>query len=143
MKKDNPQPTDKMTSQPGCYHSDCGFTPKWGIMSSVPLRNPDGTPLTLFACDDHYGALTGQLMEAKTRYSLYPINGPHIVSPHECEPPSGSIPPDEPQSPKTTLGMIFFFGACVAVGTIIAPFMILYYGGKWVFGWRPSRIEEL
>jgi len=28
---------------------------------------------------------------------------------------------------------------CAIVGIVIAPFLLLYLGGKWMFGWRPEE----
>jgi hypothetical protein len=140
MNEEGAQPaTDRMTSPPqSCYYASCESTPKWGVSSQVKRKNPDGSDLTLFTCDSHYDDLTGKLRSVGTKYSLFPVNGPHMVSPEEAEVTGdASAQPGMYPDFKTMIGKVLFAGTCYIVALIIGPFVILYYGGKWIFGWRP------
>jgi len=152
MNEEGAQPTaDRMTSPPSsCYYAGCEVRPKWGIASSVAQKNPDGTDLTLYTCDKHYEDLTGELRSVGTKYTLFPVNGPHLVQPEDGPPLQMINNPGDPgeipgvfREPTFLLGKVAFNGACVAAGLIIAPFLLVYYGGKWIFGWRPSNLEDL
>ena len=141
--------TDRMTSPPSsCYHASCDVNPKWGVASSVKQKNPDGTDLTLYTCDVHYEDLTGELRGAGTKYALFPINGPHMVTPEEpkAQVLSDPTPPDETpglfRPPESQLGRFLFAGACVAMGLVVGPVLILYYSGRWILGWRPPAEEK-
>lgn len=111
------------------------------------VKNPDGSHLTLFACDDHYRDITSEMRRVKTKYSLFPINGPHVVPPPNCCLPESGPPPDtqaedEIEQKIASLPVplrILFEGACFVVMLVVGPFMLLYYGGKWILGWRPGR----
>jgi hypothetical protein len=128
-------PADSMTSQPGCYHGNCRIPPKWGISSSVRLRNPDGSPLTLFACDDHYGDLTTDLRAAGTRYSIFPIGGPHVVSL-----PTAEEEIEDKLKNSSLLSRIALNSAVAVAAIVVAPFLLAYYGGRWLLGWRPPEV---
>jgi hypothetical protein len=119
--------TDSMPSQACCYYSNCDQVAKWEIASSVAKRNPDGSPLTLYTCDEHYENLTGDLRKAGTPYTLSPVNGPHMVPPFT---PEENF--DELIKNRSIFYKAFTYIAVALVGIVIAPFMIIYYGGKWV-----------
>ena len=149
MNEEGARPTaDRMTSPPSsCYYASCAKEPMWGIGSSVKQKNPDGSALTLYTCDAHYADLTGELRGAGTKYTLFPINGPHLVSPEEpraqvlSDPNPPSDLPGMFRPPESKLGKFLFGSACVATGLIVGLFLILYYGGRWILGWRPPTEE--
>lgn len=129
---------NSMTSQPkSCYYAGCGETPMWIVASSVPQKNPDGSDLALLTCEEHYEVITGELRSAGTRYTLLPINGPHVVLQACGRPPVDEFDGSEEYRPKTRVGRILFSGVCIVVGVIIAPFIICYYAGRWILGYRP------
>jgi len=134
MNEGNTQPSvDSMTSQRSCFYSGCSKDPKWGVSSSVEQRDQNELPLTLFACDEHESGLTSRMREAGTRYSLFPVGGPHMVAP--CEhPPASDQTNGVSAMRRLTINLI-----CAIVGIVIAPFLLLYLGGKWMFGWRPEE----
>jgi hypothetical protein len=142
MEEERSQPsTNSMTSEKSCYYSGCALTPKWGVTSGAKARQPDGSPLTLFACDGHYSEITGDLRQAGTKYTLFPINGPHIVSPcdHKCDNEDNPFESYEQELSKMPLPLrIVVTGATFAVMIVIGPPMIVYYTIKWVSGWRPK-----
>ena len=39
--------------------------------------------------------------------------------------------------PETRVGKFFFNGACIIIGVIIAPFILTYWGVRWLCGIRP------
>jgi len=143
--------TDRMTSPPSsCYSASCDVSPKWGVASSVKHKNPDGSDLTLYTCDVYSKDLTGELRGAGTKYTLFPINGPHIVAPPcvgagehmvHFEPVPIETPEGYPE-PTTKLGKALFVGTCVVVGIIIGPFILVYYLGLWLSGWRPPAEDK-
>jgi len=126
--------TDSMPSQTSCYYSNCDHVTKWEIASSVAKRNPDGSPLTLYTCDEHYDTLTRDLRKAGTRYTLSPVNGPHIVPPMTPEENFEEMVKD-----RSFFYKAFVYSTVVLVGIVIAPFMLIYYGSKWLMakaGWQ-------
>ena len=139
MNDRNAQPsTDSMTSQTKCFYSGCTASPKWGISSSVKHKNPDGSPLTLYACDGHEGTLTAQMRDAGTKYTLFPVGGPHMVPPRDCV---AQTPEELFEQSMRELHPVFrhvINGVCLVVGLVIGPFLLAYYGGKWLLGWRPK-----
>jgi hypothetical protein len=133
---------DRMTSLPQtCYFAGCQLQPKWVVASSVKQKNPDGSDLSLSTCDHHYDTLTKDLRKAGTKYALLPINGPHIVMPEVNDNPKAEPPPasfrDLDYEPETKLGKLLFNTTCVVVAVVIGPFIILYYAGRWILGYRP------
>lgn len=142
MKEEQSQPTaDSMASEKSCYYSGCDRTAKWGVVSGAPARQPDGSPLTLYACDDHYSGITGDLRQAGTKYSLFPINGPHIVSPceHACSEQTDHESYERAIAEMPWPARFLVSGATFAVMVIIAPPVIFYYTIKYLSGWRPER----
>ena len=126
---ENKEPsTDSMASQTTCYYSNCDESTKWSVASLVDKRNPNGSHLTLSTCDDHYATLTGDLRRSKTRYTLLPINGPHLTPP--------STPEDEfseGMRDRSFVVRAMLYGAVVVTGVIIGPFLFVYYGYQWLF----------
>jgi len=88
-----------VTTKQNCYHASCATPPKWGVASSVEQKNPDGTDLTLYTCDDHYGVLTGDLKNAGTRYGLFPIGDPHAPVTTNDDSPDDAVCSREWSSP--------------------------------------------
>ena len=130
---------NSMTSQTRCFYSGCAADPKWGVSSSVTHKNHDGSPLTLYACDGHEGTLTSQMRDAGTKYTLFPVGGPHMVLPCDCIEPT---PEEVFEISMRSYHPILRFainGVCVVVALVVGPFILLYYGGKWALGWRPKR----
>lgn len=137
-----------MTSRRECYYSNCNTAPKWGVSSSVQTKNPDGTPLTLYACDEHYDPLTTKMREAGTRYSLFPINGPHMVIPsgcgcddHESERAKADQVYEDELARMPWPARVLVNVAVAGVVLLIGPFMLLYFGGRWLLGWRPRKAD--
>lgn len=127
-----------MTSQTKCFYSGCATDPKWGISSSVKRKNPDGSPLTLYACDGHEGTLTAQMRAAGTKYTLFPVGGPHMVPPCDCiEPTSEEVFERSMQGFHPVLRFAINV-VCIVVGLVVGPCLLLYYGGRWILGWRPK-----
>jgi len=115
--------TDSMASQVRCFYPGCVVSPKWSIESTVKQRNPDGSPLTLQTCDDHYNDITSDMRRAGTRYVLHPID---------------QKPEDQKEDPQCPLAVrLLLAGVTVVIALIIGPFIVAYYGVKAVFGWRP------
>jgi len=141
MNEENSQTsTDSMTSQRTCFYSGCSKVPKWGISSSVERKDQDGAPLTLFACDEHEGGLTAHMRQAGTRYSLFPVGGPHMIAPADLAPENAHTAQLEHQASKLSGARRLAFNlVCIAVTIVITPFLLLYLGGKWMFGWRPEE----
>ena len=100
-------------------------------------RNPDGSPLYLFACDEHEQMLTADMRRAGTKYSLFPVIGPPTVSP-PCE--CSAEETYERELKKMPVGLQHLVNAAtIGVMVVIAPPLLLYYGGKWLMGWRPGE----
>lgn len=133
--KENTRPTNSMTSERGCFYAGCKTSPSWGVESTAAPKKLDGSPWHLFACDDHEEVLTADLRRAGTKYSLFPVIGPPTI-PHKCphadsyEEAFGELPGFE---------RLLINGATIVVTVLIAPPILLYYGVRWVFGWRPNR----
>ena len=125
-----------MTSQASCYHSGCTTAVKWGISSSVEQKNPDGTSLTLFACDKHEGALTVRLRKAGTRYSLFPTNGPHFAPPIGLPPETVEEAFKQDLARRPAVVRFLINATTILVVVVIAPFLLLYYGGQWALDHR-------
>lgn len=136
-----------MTIKDRCHHGDCEESAKWGISSSVKKANPDGTPLTLFACDSHEEALTSMMRAMGTRYMLFPIESkPYITDYYEAKVQESSIPADEPYENElremSILARVAVNLVIVTVGIIVSPAILVYFGGKWALGWRPEPGDE-
>jgi hypothetical protein len=133
-------PISSMAFQKSCYYSGCSDFPKWGVSSETEQKNINGEPLTLYTCDGHQGELTVQLRDAGTRYSLFPVSGPHLVTPTE----PGPISPTTTRRgfKSTPFNNLLANCACVMIGLVVTPFVLLYFGGKWIFGWRPSDADS-
>lgn len=139
---------DQMMAQASCYFAHCEKTSRWGLASSVEHRNPDGSPLTLFSCDSHYNDITSDLRLAGTKYTLFPINGPHMVQPGEGrsgEDYSGlgeafhEVSYEEALHSLPWYQRLFVNVASVGATVVIGPFLVVYYGYKWVRGRRPGQ----
>lgn len=137
--KESSQPTDSMTSKPTCFYADCETSPSWGVESAAAPKNPDGSPWHMFACDDHEQVLTSDLRRAGTKYSLFPVIGPPIA-PHKCPSIEDSYEKEFQRLPPFQRALIN--GASTLVTVLIAPPILIYYGVRWIFGWRPEN-EEL
>lgn len=98
-------------------------------------KNPDGTDLTLLTCDSHYSKLTTDLKRAGTRYTLSPICNHHTVPPIIVD---EIVDSTAPSGQKSSVRKTLLYVAVLVVGAIISPFILLYYAGKWILGWRPS-----
>ena len=136
-----------MTIKDRCHHGDCEEPAKWGISSSVKKANPDGTPLTLFACDDHEEALTSMMRAMGTRYMLFPIDSkPHITAHYGDKVQESSKLADAPYENElremSILARVAVNLVIVTVGVIISPAILIYFGGKWALGWRPGSGDE-
>lgn len=130
--------SEQVTVDKTCYYAFCEFTPKWGVSSKAEVKNPDGSDLTLYTCDTHYDDLTGKLRSVGTKYNLFPVNGPHMVAPREEPTVDDFKDPDALPEPRTRLGRFLLNAACVVVGIIIGPFILIYYASRWLLGFRPS-----
>jgi len=127
-----------MTSEPSCYYASCNGTPKWAVTSMTRTKQPDGNPLKLYTCDNHYTNLTSDLRKAVTRYTLEPIGGPHMVAPTTPEEDFKDLVKD-----RSTFYKVFTCAAVIVVGVVIGPPMFVYYGVKWLgtsilsrLGWK-------
>lgn len=134
--KENSQSTDSMTSRSECFYADCSTSPSWGVESEAAPKNPDGSPWYLFACDDHEQHLTADLRRSGTKYRLFPVIGPpsrpkcpHVESYEEA---FKSLPRGE---------RMLINGATILATVLVAPPILIYYGVKWIFGWRPDDEE--
>lgn len=125
-----------VAGQRTCFSQSCSTGVRWGISSSVEKKNPDGSPLTLYACDKHEPELTSALRAAKTRYQLFPVTDPDPVGWVRPVQAPEEVVVNETKN-RSLLHRIFVSALVVAVGIIIAPFVIGYYGVKWICGWRP------
>lgn len=137
-----------------CFSSACASEVHWGVTSSVAKTNPDGSPLTLYACDVHEPSLTARLRVAGTRYTLFPVSEPTPApSPPPLEPATTSpslLPsvPDQIDIDNATfmlrVNAMPFPSKALIKGTIavvmvsIAPFIIIYYFIRRFLGWRPN-----
>jgi len=134
--EDRAQPTaDSMTSQVTCYYSNCDSSTKWAVASSVAHRNPDGSPLSLYTCDDHYSNLTNNLRRAGTKYTLSPINGPHMTPPEGLAPEMAPVGEYEIEfssliKHRSIPYKVGVFIAITLTVIIIGPPMLIYYGAK-------------
>lgn len=120
-----------------CFGADCKSDVRWGVESSVKKRDFDGSPLTLYACDDHERILTAQLRTAKTRYRLFPVETP-VATPVEAK-SDGEKAFDERVAKMSPFGQLMSNVLVVVVCIVIAPFIAVYYGVKWIAGWRPAK----
>jgi hypothetical protein len=89
----------------------------------------------MLTCDDHEQVLTSDMRRAGTKYRLFPVIGPPIGCPRHRS-PEDSYEAAFNELPAFERALINC--ATAAVTLIIAPPMLLYYGVKWVFGWRPK-----
>lgn len=141
-----------MTVQRTCYSTTCGSEIRWGVVSSATKTGPDGSPLTLYSCDDHEPPLTKRLRTAGTRYQLFPVVKPAPAEPtidpslgwvRPCQAPKPEpIKNDEPELDTrrmSWIGRAVTKVVVLAVSLAIAPAIIGYYGTKWFFGWRPHK----
>ena len=141
--RDMAQPsTDSMTSNPACFYVDCSDAPKWAVTSMTQVKQPDGKPLILYTCDDHYGTLTNNLRNAGTKYILSPVSVPVVVPSADDPPPAIEEEFEEQLRKAPLIPRLFFKGIIIIAGIIVGPFVLLYYGAKWIFGWRPAS-EDL
>lgn len=126
--------SNSMTSQVRCYHGNCPVKATWGISSGVKQKNPDGSPLTVYVCEDHYNHLTYALREAGTRYSIFPLTGDHPAV-------AATAAAGQKEHPKYSLRdraliiRIVVGGLTVIVAALITPFLVLYFGGRWLLGY--------
>jgi len=107
------------------------------VSSSVEKRDADGGPLTVLSCDDHQSALTKQMMDAGTRYSLFPVCGPDPIPTCDCSGPTAEDVYEQEISKLPAVPRFLLNAACIIVGLVMAPFFIVYFGGRWALGWRP------
>ena len=123
----------------------CDASAKWGVASSVKQKNPDGTHLTLYTCDSHYSNLTVDLKKARTRYALFPVGESHMTPPVSDEPAPEPEEEEEEEEEDAfekkinegpLVARLLFKGMIVTVGFIIGPFIAVYFGVRWLFGWR-------
>jgi len=145
MHDEKTQPSaGSMAFQRSCYYSNCDTSPNWGIKSSAEVGTPNNSPLTLLSCDDHYGELTVELRDAGTRYTLFPITDAPATRSLGSAPLASAPEDDHPQkiSKGSRIGRLVVNMIAILVGLIIAPFLIVYLGGKWFLGWRPSPTHE-
>lgn len=131
--------TDSMTSNPACFYSACGDAPKWAVTSMAQTKQPDGKPLLLYTCDNHYGTLTNNLRNAGTKYVLAPINGPHMVPPIDEAPATPEEALENKFKGRSIIFKAFVYPMITIVMVLIGPFMLVYYGCKWLLGWRPGK----
>lgn len=124
-----------VADQRTCFSAHCKTSVRWGIASSVKKTNPDGSPLTLYACDDHERVLTRELRGAGTRYRLFPVEDQSPVL-EWVQPITEKT--SEPKKPSPVKRLITTT-LVIIVGVVIGPFLIGYYGAKWLRGWRPSK----
>jgi len=131
MNEEEARPTvGRMTSPTSsCYYSSCDSPPKWGVASSVKQKNPDGSDLTLYTCNDHYNNLTSNMTKAGTRYTLFPVGGPHMVLPTT---PEEKL--DDFIKYRSFLYKAFIYTTIIMVGIVVGPFLVVYYGGQLVLG---------
>lgn len=135
--KESSQPTNSMTSKSGCFYGGCDESPTWGIESSVAAKNPDGSPLCLYTCDEHEQVLTADLRRAGTKYTLFPVIGPPLVPSCSCPPIEVSYEQEFAKLPTPQRWIVN--GLVVGVMCIIGPPMLLYYGVKRLFGSAPTE----
>lgn len=130
-----------------CFAAYCTAGVRWGVSSSVKTKNPDGTPLTLYACDEHEPVITAKLRSAGTRYQLFPVEepcpnpGPGLALPAAL-PPRPKNPEEEFASEVKRMPFakrIILSTILVVVGIVVTPIIIIIYGVKWLCGWRPTN----
>jgi hypothetical protein len=129
-------PTHSMTSRKSCFYSGCNESPYWAVASSVKQKNPDGSPLVLLTCDEHYSSLTSQLIKAGTPYSLWPLEEPrreHSSTTQTYEEAYQIYCKTHSWPIRTGLKALVF-----AVAVLITPFLIIYLGFQWIAGRRPK-----
>lgn len=129
-----------------CFSADCNATAKWGIASSVQIRNPNGSPLTLYACDKHEELLTARLRSIGTKYQLFPVTSSKLGSTDDNKMSDRPRPTDESLTDKQIndrinrlppARRIILKLMIIIVTIIVTPFVLIYYGIKWISGWRP------
>ncbi|MGD9726561.1 MAG: hypothetical protein AB7L09_01205 [Nitrospira sp.] len=133
-----------MTSKRGCFYAGCKTSPSWGVESAAPAaKNPDGTPISILACDDHEQVLTADMRRAGTRYSLFPVIGPPITSGQEQQDRQAEDTEDYDVSYEEALDSLPWHVRALVniVSVLIGPPMLIYYGIKWIAGFRPGRIK--
>ena len=128
-----------------CYHGDCEDYAKWGISSSSKQKNPDGSPLTLFSCNQHQSELTSMMRIVGTQYTLFPINNSDTTS-HWNKIQNSSTPSKLAYEKKfekpPMLLQIIIHTILIIVGAAISPFVLIYFGSKWISGWRPNTKDN-
>jgi hypothetical protein len=128
-----------------CHHGDCKNYANWGVASTVKQKNPDGSPLTLFVCDEHEVKLTSMMRIVGTRYTLFPINNQNTTPNQDKQQnpilSSENIPDENYKKMPLTLLLIINI-IVIIVGIVIFPFVLIYFGSKWTLGWRPSTEDN-
>lgn len=120
-----------------CYYSNCNSEPNWGVASSVELKNADGSPLVLYSCDEHYYTITTDMRQAGTRYTLFPLTD-KLRAQITQRVALSIVNPEETIRALPFVLRVLAYSLTSVIFVVLVPPMTVYFGIRWLLGWRPS-----